>query len=729
MTVTTEHPFYPLPHEAWLEWGNAGESDIDSRDLFHALITIGSHYDWLPDSKQFLVTQLHRVEKQYASYLLPWMGGDSFTEWTAGQASEIASAQMTPISDRAGYRLALMHAAPVMLTEPCWLKSISQVASCQTELAAGLTNIYLSLQGTGTAEQRFEKLYQSLLLNQSVALPALYSSSFSQNPEIPVEAFSLASLQLAFSLFPRTFLPEILGFSLAYCQRMTGMEIQVAAFSAEQGGHYFSNRRNRLQMQVNPLLNCIVDYLDLLTGHDEQQMRAWRRIQCGYFLYIDSAEKLSKASQLQRLATSSVQDALKALLSRKAIAAQGHHGRIQLGGKPLDQWFAESPFDADGFLNAVKASRYFNVEEPGTSELLKLFSFEGPMFGVMTADETAVLKACLMDEPLGVVPVRQELAGVEKRMVRNQTLNVSRPLTKRELFYRLVNIEQYPDSLPIAKQKARQVVNSAGRWHKPILNSYSQAAFDSWFESFYRQEMSAYRPLTRKPRLSREAYVFGIEQFAPAILTDGCWLQQSGQLDFLPFKSIGEKLQLIFYDEIGAGIRQQNHPYIYDRLLKSLDIHLPPVQSKTFSEHPGFIDSAFDLPVFMMSIGFFPAEFLPELLGLNLAIELSGLGKTYLRLADELQFWGIDPAIVKLHVTIDNTDTGHAAIAKEAIHAYLDDIGAGSDQQTQQNHWRRISAGYASLNTATRWFKWALVIRYLGMKLPLQHFSTPSLSR
>ncbi|MCD2450340.1 iron-containing redox enzyme family protein [Methylicorpusculum oleiharenae] len=729
MTVTTEHPFYPLPNDTWLERDKAGESDINSRDLFHALITIGSHYDWLPDSKCFLVTQLRRVEKQYESYLMPWKGADNLTEWTAGQAPGIASAQMTPILDTACFKLALMHAAPVMLTEPCWLKSISQVASCQTELAAGLTHIYLSLQGTGSAEQPFEKLYQSLLLNQSVNLSAIYSRSFSQNPEIPVEAFSLASLQLAFSYFPRTFLPEILGFSLAYCQRITGMEEQVAAFSAEQGSYYFSYRRNRLQMQVTPLLNCISGYLDLLTGHDEQQMQVWRRIQCGYYLSIDSAEKLSKVSQLQRLANGSVQDALRVLLSRKANAAQGHHGRIQLGGKPLDHWFAESPFDADGFLNAVKASRYYNSDDPGRSELLKLFSFEGPMFGVMTADETAILKAWLMDKPLDVVPVSQELPAAENRKFSKQTLNVSGSLTNRELFYRLVNIEQYPDSLPIAKQKARQLVISAGRWHKPILNAYSQAAFDSWFESFYRQEMSAYRPLTQKPRLSREAYVFGIEQFAPAILTDGCWLQQSGQLDFLPFKSIGEKLQLIFYDEIGAGIRHQNHPYIYDRLLKSLDIQLPPVQSKAFSKHPGFIDSAFDLPVFMMSLGFFPAEFLPELLGLNLAIELSGLGKTYLRLADELQFWGIDPAIIKLHVTIDNTDTGHAAIAKEAIHAYLDDIGAGSDQRTQQKHWRRISAGYASLNTVTRWFKWALVIRYLSMKLPRQPFSIPSLSR
>jgi hypothetical protein len=458
MTVTTEHPFYPLPHDTWLEWDKAGESEINSRDLFHALITVASHYDRLPDSKRFLVSHLRRVEKQYASCLTAWKGADSLTVWGVDQPPEIEPAQMTPISDTACFKLALMHAAPVMLTEPCWLKSISQVASCQTELAAGLTHIYLSLQGTGSAEQPFEKLYQSLLLNQSVNLPAIYSRSFSQNAAIPVEAFSLASLQLAFSQFPRTFLPEILGFSLAYCQRMTGMEEQVDAFSVEQGGHYFSNRRNRLLMQVTPLLNCISGYLDLLAGHDEQQMKVWRRIQCGYFLYIDSAEKLSKASQLQRLATSSVQDALKALLSRKAIAAQGHHGRIQLAGKPLDQWFSESPFDADGFLKAVKASRYYNADEPGGSELLKLFSFEGPMFGVMTADETAVLKAWLMDETLGVVPDRQELPDVENRKVCNKRLNASLPLTTRELFYRLVNIEQYPDSLPVAYSSLLELI-------------------------------------------------------------------------------------------------------------------------------------------------------------------------------------------------------------------------------------------------------------------------------
>jgi hypothetical protein len=114
-----------------------------------------------------------------------------------------------------------------------------------------------------------------------------------------------------------------------------------------------------------------------------------------------------------------------------------------------------------------------------------------------------------------------------------------------------------------------------------------------------------------------------------------------------------------------------------------------------------------------MAISQFPNEFLSELLGLNMAIELSGLGKVYLRLADELRYWGINPAIVNLHTTIDNTASGHAALAQQAIALHLDSVAANAGEAHMQQHWRRVYTGYCSLHSAAAFFKWALVGRYL----------------
>jgi hypothetical protein len=144
-----------------------------------------------------------------------------------------------------------------------------------------------------------------------------------------------------------------------------------------------------------------------------------------------------------------------------------------------------------------------------------------------------------------------------------------------------------------------------------------------------------------------------------------------------------------------------------------LNISVPPIHSREFIDYPGFIASAFDIPVYLLAISKFPIAFLPELLGLNMAIELSGLGRVYMQLVDELKFWGIDPAIVSIHISIDNVASGHTALAKKAIQLYLDEVSASHGEQKMQRHWQRIYTGYCSLQTAGRNFKWALIYRYL----------------
>lgn len=136
--------------------------------------------------------------------------------------------------------------------------------------------------------------------------------------------------------------------------------------------------------------------------------------------------------------------------------------------------------------------------------------------------------------------------------------------------------------------------------------------------------------------------------------------------------------------------------------------------SEKFVEHRGFINSAFDLPVYMLSISCYSVEFLPELLGLNMAIELSGLGKGYMGLVDEWKYWGIDPTIANIHISIDNYASGHTFLAKKAIQLYMDDIlQRTGDLVLVDKHWRRIYSGYVSLQFAGRRFKLGLPIMYL----------------
>jgi hypothetical protein len=68
-----------------------------------------------------------------------------------------------------------------------------------------------------------------------------------------------------------------------------------------------------------------------------------------------------------------------------------------------------------------------------------------------------------------------------------------------------------------------------------------------------------------------------------------------------------------------------------------------------------------------------------------------------------LEACGLDPTIVRLHQTIDNLASGHAALAVKAIEAYLELIGAGGEKTVQQE-WRRIFTGYRSFALAARRF-------------------------
>jgi hypothetical protein len=132
-----------------------------------------------------------------------------------------------------------------------------------------------------------------------------------------------------------------------------------------------------------------------------------------------------------------------------------------------------------------------------------------------------------------------------------------------------------------------------------------------------------------------------------------------------------------------------------------------------FIAWPGFSAALFDLPAYLLAISQFPRTFLPQILGLNLAIELSGLGAFYMSVVDEMRYLGVDPSIVSVHLASDNLASGHAALAREAVMMYLDGVGSDFGQEELDRHWRRVSLGYASLRIVPRRAFAVLLIRAL----------------
>lgn len=686
----------------------------NSRLLFYTLIHSSEHPEALALACDLLRQSLTETREHCAAHFSKHYHADELHDLLGIQTPVPATAPLSAAS----LQSCLLQASPVLLTEPCWLQAISQASTSENAFAIKLMSVYLNL----TRGDHCKALYQAQLLTAGLEPPALHTWAFARQAAISDCMFDFAALQLALAHHPRVFFPEILGFTLAFCRSHSFIEPFFSAKPVE----FLTVRQTLPSSQLPYIITVIEDYLHLFAAQAEN---LWLRIQSGFWLYQRHNDLCYQHLNRQLENPLSTMQVLANVLQHKAPNAIGHHGTIRLGDKPLDDWFRQARFDSENFLAALKQSPYIDTDNPAESRLLKLIEFNGPMFGVFNEAEKALLKTWIsegneetLDKPHSTIESTQQPAPANaKTIVKCSPAINEKPgsdiayssLNNRQLYYYLVNADLFPAVSATAATKVNRVLRMATLFNRLPFRKYTHQAFEDYIDSLYQNEVNTYQPMQATPKLSRETYLWGIEQFAPTILTDGCWLQHSRQLSFYSNHAIGAILFKIYEDECGNGILEQNHPFIYRQLLNSLGLNLPPIHSRAFIEHPGFLNSAFDIPVYLLAISKFPSRFLPELLGLNMAIELSGLGRVYLRLSQELSFWGINPAIVDVHISIDNLASGHADLAKKAIQLYLDEIAACYGEQTMQDQWRRIYTGYCSLQQAGTRFKYALAGRYL----------------
>lgn len=558
-----------------------------------------------------------------------------------------------------------------------------------------------------------------------------------------------AVIRHALSRSPGKRLPEILGYLRSAAQRATGIcdscvgdatSPRLADVSSLQSPPTIT-----LAAELATIDGVIDHFLERCGMDPTARQHAVARLAKGAALNESLWAQVIAAESLRQRASRNPALDLIVLLQHKARFAKGYHASVKLAGRSLDDWFAEQPFDGAAFLDALAASCWVDRATPARSRILALMDFTGPMFGIFTGAEQLRLRAWLdslalpaesatpnlalkqaprvegdhRSGPCGfsVLPFPGEPAdsGAGKSERGRPEFLAPTRCSGRELFNRLLNIERDVGVLPTARRHVEICLASATRGgpHRHTIR-YSDQSFCDWIEQKYRQQLQTPRKARPTPLLSRSVYRYGIEQLAPGVLVDGCWLQRVDLLQS-DIPEVARRLAAIYADEIGDGIAEHSHPRVYRQLLQSLGIDLPPVDTPEFARYPKFLDSAFDLPVFMLSISLSPHRFLPELLGLNLAIELSGLGTSYSRLARDLEYWGIDARIVRLHQSIDNLASGHAALARDCVRYHLDRVYALGGDPTVQQHWRRVWTGYCALGTVTRRFRWQLVARY-GMQ-------------
>jgi hypothetical protein len=404
------------------------------------------------------------------------------------------------------------------------------------------------------------------------------------------------------------------------------------------------------------------------------------------------------------------------LLFVRARQAAVYHSRYKLAGRPLADWFADIDAGPSAFLDALAGSKLVRPGRPDRSPLLRgLIGEKGPMFRVFTEDELVVLRRWITQLPAGERDAddRADLHEAQQNWFRpgerrhavsssvGPLAGQAEPATLREAYHLLLTRADTPGlrryTYAYATRwltRSRFRLSHASRLLPPQWDQ--ETGLRAWLADEHdRHSQQVSQAGTDLP--TREQLIRSTLQLAPLIMIDGGWLQ--GFTDYrLASSEAGGFLFRTYWDELGNGEIDLNHPRIYRALLRDMGHDLPDTASPEFAAWPGFDDRSFALPVYWLSIARFPRTFQPEIFGLNLAMELSGVGGGYRTVSVALRKYGFSTQFVDLHNTIDNVATGHSAWAADAIDCYLADVPPGAGQDQLSRVWDRIRLGYRSLN-------------------------------
>ena len=412
------------------------------------------------------------------------------------------------------------------------------------------------------------------------------------------------------------------------------------------------------------------------------------------------------------------------MLWRKAPHAVGYHGEKRLAEKRIDEHLEPTTFDGPALLDALAQSRWVKPGRADLSGFLRhLAKPGGPMHAVFSPVELEVIERWInslppkpadpkaqvanrpdptgpaLTGPTARVPVTIPGRQWTKTEFQRRSAALHGACTARELFHYLVNVEFHPEILPAAERYARDRLERSmamiRKGERPIPSErYDAKAFEAWVHRKHREQVDSYRPPHIRPNPSREEFIEASVQLAPIVLIDGAWLQGVAS-PALIHAVVGRMMFHVMVEEIGEGDAEEHHANLYRRLLAAMGEDVPPVDSWEFARWPRLLDASFEVPTLWLAISCFPRHFLPEVLGLNLAVELAGVGGPYMEARDALKRFGLPTRFVDVHNAADNVAAGHSAWAINAIRRYLDDVAEREGPHSLDHTWHRVWSGRA----------------------------------
>jgi Iron-containing redox enzyme len=625
--------------------------------------------------------------------------------WSAIFGS-VGATELGPVVDR----MIVMQSAPMASALGAWLQGLSTPSAFEDPAQLKILALLADDVGVGNAESSRHDAHRLLarrLEVTSVAGPVAHLPSVA---ELDEEMFAWPAVIFALSRRSDVFELELLGIDLAL--RSVGMLPAWRALARRVGPHDLSGldlsvARTSALLELGSPLSLSREIAAGYARGPEQAARIWQGIDW-------AARGLAHLCDHMQAAVTAAIDpriAMARMVRLRAREARIYHHDYKLEGKLLSTWFEEALTDPLPLVDALGRSKLVRPKAPGSSALLDaLIRPDGPMFRIFSPEDLVTMRRWITSlapaRPAAVDPPsaspRPVAAGATGASITVGDLGMgAAPTSLREAYHLLQGRALAPQTRAFAHAYVQRWTElaraSIDKTSRSLPARWTPGALRAWLLDAHDQHSDVFQQ-GGDELPTREAVIDQTLQLAPLTLIDGSWLQGFTETRLASSRT-GWRLFQTYWDELGNGQWAINHPKIYRDVLISMGIELAPTGSLEFATDPRIREASFRLPVYWLCIGKCPVTFRPEVLGLNLAMELSGVGGSYRAAQKFMKHYRFPTIFVDLHNTIDNVSTGHSAWAADAIDEHMREVTEIGDPIAE---WLRIRTGYESLAPITK---------------------------
>ena len=315
------------------------------------------------------------------------------------------------------------------------------------------------------------------------------------------------------------------------------------------------------------------------------------------------------------------------------------------------------------------------------------------------------------NQPSRTAPTLSGALDGRKEVPCDHEHNLTETSSHKDMYYKLHNLGEFPDVVSAARNQLvaffAETLDTAfkERPQESILNlnTYSREGLVTFMRDRDEQVNHQWGEYVARRRKGgpmelfkdQEGARWWLRQIAPTKYVDGAWLGYINDTT-LPFalRAVVKNSWQVLSEELGDGDLAKNHAQVYKELMKSVKLDLPAADTAEFihPRHGMNQPAVWKSALAQLLISLLPHEFLPEILGFNMHFE--ALTLETLKASRELKEVGLDPYYFVLHVSIDNADSGHTAIAQQAVCTYIEHIQRTEGATAAQQAWRRVQVGY-----------------------------------